>query len=233
MSLVLITGASQGIGAAAAIEFARRGPVQLALLSRNVPLLERVAARCRDTGASATVFPADATVPEQVEQVAREVRQTLGVPDIVVNNAGSFRPGSFLDTDTTALRSQLDANLMSAFLVSQAFLPDMLRRASGHFIFLGSVASTRGYPGGAAYCVAKHAVLGLARALREETREKGIRVTTLLPGATWTPSWEGVDLPESRFMPAEDVARLIVDVTRLDPRSVVEEVLVRPQLGDV
>ncbi len=233
MSVIVLTGASQGIGAAAALEFARRGPANLALVARNVSLLENVASACRDVGATATVFPCDVTSPEGVTDTSGEILRRLGVPDIVVNNAGSFRPGSILDTDPETLKSQLDANLLSAFLVSRALLPSMLDRARGHFVFLGSVASTRGYPGGASYCMAKHALLGLARVLREETRDKGIRVTTLLPGATWTPSWQGVDLPESRFMPAEDIARIIVDVTRLDPRSVVEEILLRPQLGDI
>ena len=233
MSVIVLTGASQGIGAASALEFARRGPANLALVARSVPQLEEVASRCRDAGATATVFACDVTLPDRVQEVAGEILNRLGPPDIVINNAGSFRPGSFLDTDPETLRAQLDANLLSAYLVSRAFLPSMLEQERGHFVFLGSVASTRGYPGGVAYCIAKHAVLGLARALREETRERGIRVTTLLPGATWTPSWEGVDLPESRFIPAEDIARIIVDVTRLDPRSVVEEILVRPQLGDI
>jgi NAD(P)-dependent dehydrogenase (short-subunit alcohol dehydrogenase family) len=84
-----------------------------------------------------------------------------------------------------------------------------------------------------AYGAAKHGLLGLARSLREEVRELGLRVTTLLPGATYTGSWAASGLPEARFMPPEDLARLVVDLHRLSDRTVVEEVLLRPQLGDL
>jgi NAD(P)-dependent dehydrogenase (short-subunit alcohol dehydrogenase family) len=84
-----------------------------------------------------------------------------------------------------------------------------------------------------AYGAAKHGMLGLARALREETREHGLRVITLLPGATYTDSWAASPLPEDRFMPPEDIARLVVDLHQMTDRTVVEEVLLRPQLGDV
>ena len=109
----------------------------------------------------------------------------------------------------------------------------MIERGSGYVFYVGSVASTRAYPGGAAYCAAKHGLLGLARVVREETKSSGLRVTILLPGATWTPSWSGVDLPEERFIPAGDIAKMLVDLYHLDSRTVVEELVVRPQLGDI
>jgi short-subunit dehydrogenase len=117
--------------------------------------------------------------------------------------------------------------------VTQAFLDAMLERGKGHFFFMGSVASIRAYPGGVAYCAAKHGLLGLARVVREELKGEGLRVTTLLPGATYTPSWEGSELPEDRFMPPEDIAQTVVDAWQLSSRSVVEEILLRPQEGDV
>ncbi|NND71128.1 MAG: SDR family oxidoreductase, partial [Rhodothermales bacterium] len=91
----------------------------------------------------------------------------------------------------------------------------------------------KGYPGGAAYCAAKHGVLGLARSLRAECIEHGIRVITFLPGATYTPSWEESGLPESRFIPADELARLVVDTATLSSRTVVEEIVIRPHLGDI
>ena len=109
----------------------------------------------------------------------------------------------------------------------------MMSQRSGTFVFLGSVASIKGYPGGAAYCAAKHGLLGFARALREESMEHGVRVVTFLAGATFTPSWEGAGLPESRFIPPDELARLIVDTSTTSSRTVVEEILVRPQLGDI
>lgn len=233
MPLVLITGASQGIGAAIAHAFAERGGARLALVSRNVDKLEAVAAACRERGAEAAVFPCDVTDDAAVAQMAASVAGDLGVPDVLVNNAGHFEPGGFLDTSPETFRSQIEVNAVSAFLVTRAVLPAMLERGSGRVLMMGSVASVKGYPGGAAYGAAKHALLGLARALREETQGTGVGVTTLLPGATLTPSWDGVDVPPDRLMPAEDIARVAVEVATLSDRSVVEEVLIRPAQGDL
>jgi NAD(P)-dependent dehydrogenase (short-subunit alcohol dehydrogenase family) len=229
---VVITGASQGIGAAIAEAFAAEPDCRLGLLARRHDRLEAVATRCRSQGAAAECFVCDVTRTDDVARVADDLLGH-GVPDVVVNNAGRFEPGSVLDTSAEQFRAQLEVNLVSAFLVTRAFLPSMRRAGQGHLFYLGSVASLQAYPGGAAYCAAKHGLLGLARAVREETRDCGIRDTTLLPGATWTPSWEGAPVPEDRMMPATDLGRTVVELHRLSTRSVAEEIVLRPQRGDV
>jgi NAD(P)-dependent dehydrogenase (short-subunit alcohol dehydrogenase family) len=230
---ILITGASQGIGAAVARAFAGEPGARLALVARSEERLTEVAEACRADGAEAAVFACDVADDAAVSGMADAVRERFGVPDVVVNNAGLFEPGGLLDTEAAAFRRQVDVNLTSAFLVTRAFLPAMVERRSGDLFFMASVASIRGYPAGAAYCAAKHGLLGLARAVREETKSHGIRVISLLPGATFTPSWEGAGLPEERFMPADDIAAALLSTYRLSRRSVVEEILLRPQLGDV
>jgi NAD(P)-dependent dehydrogenase (short-subunit alcohol dehydrogenase family) len=233
MSLIVITGASQGIGAAVAEAFAALPGATLALLARNPARLEAVALRCRQQGAVAQAYPCDVTNDTAVQQTATTVLRDLGPPDVLVNNAGVFQPGSLLETTPADFRAQLAINLTSAFVVTQAFLPSMMAARRGTLFFLASIASLRAYPGGVAYGTAKHGLLGLARAVREETKPFGLRVTAVLPGATWTPSWDGTPLPESRFMPAEDIARTLVDIYQLSDRTVVEEVLLRPQPGDI
>lgn len=272
MPTIVITGASQGIGRAIALAYAAApeasgGPTRLALLARNREKLEAVAAACREHGADADVFVCDVTDEAAVERASGAVLERFGTPDVLVNNAGAFVPGSFLDTTPEAFRSQVEVNLTSAFLVTRAFLPAMLARGedgdapppertpgqavasggdsahpappispslpTGDIVFIASVASTRGYPGGTAYGAAKHGLLGLARTLREETKDQGLRVITLLPGATLTPSWEGVDVPPERLMPPEAIAQAAVAATSLPRGAVVEELLIRPQQGDL
>lgn len=233
MPIVVVTGASQGIGQAIAEAFAAEPAAQIALIARNEKSLRNVADRCTALGAEAAVFPCNVTSEEAVNRAADAILQRWGAPDVIVNNAGSFAPGGLLAMTPATFREQIDVNLISAFLVSRAFLEPMIQAGRGTIFFMGSVASIQAYPGSIAYCAAKHGLLGLARVIREETREKNIRVTTLLPGATYTASWSGSGLPEERFMPPEDIARTVLDVYRLDPRTVVEEILLRPQLGDV
>lgn len=233
MSLVLVTGASQGIGASIARAFASEHGTRLILVSRNAARLREVGEQCRLKGANARFFSTDLTRDRDVAQMTSTILDSIGVPDVIVNNAGQFLPGSVAETSPVDFRTQIDVNLTSAFLVTHAFLPAMLQARRGHIFFLASVASIKGYPQGAAYCAAKHGVLGLARALREETREHGIRVTSMIPGATNTASWEGLNLPASRFIPPEDVARAVVDIYKLSDHTVVEEMLMRPQLGDL
>ena len=232
MPLALITGASRGIGAAVALAFAARG-WRVALVARDVAALATVAEDCRRAGGDPSAFRCDVTDDAAVADLADAVRGWGGTPDVVVNNAGAFRPGGVLDTSPEAFREQLEVNAVSAFLVTRAFLEGMLARGSGRVLMMGSVASVAGYPGGAAYGAAKHALLGLARALRAEVLGSGVSVTTLLPGATRTGSWDGTDLPDARFIPPDDVARVAVEVATLSPRTVVEEVLIRPDAGDL
>lgn len=233
MPSILVTGASHGIGRAVATAFAAEPGARLALISRDRVLLEETSEMCQKNGAEARIFVCNVTDEHAVNRLAAQVKDSMGVPDVLVNNAGIFRPGDVRNTGVGEFREQVEVNLTSAFIVTHAFLDAMVSRGSGHLFYMCSVASIRAYPGGAAYCAAKHGLLGLSRAVREETKELGIRVTAVIPGATYTRSWKDAGLPENRFMPPEDIGRIVVDAYRLSGRSVIEEVLVRPQLGDV
>src|SRR5580700_1737520 len=230
----LITGASQGIGAAIAKTFARevRG-CRLALVARNEKNLRSVARACEKLGASAGVFPCDVADAAAVAAMAGAVRKNFGVVDVLINNAGQFFGASFLETPVEKFDEMFAANLRSAFLVSRAFAPAMVRRGRGDIFLMGSIAGIKALSGMAAYGAAKSGVLGLARVMREELKEKGVRVVAVLPGATWSPSWAGSGVAAGRLMPAEDVARAFLDLYRLSRRTVVEEIVLRPQLGDL
>jgi NADP-dependent 3-hydroxy acid dehydrogenase YdfG len=233
-SVVLITGASQGIGAAIAKVFAREvRSVRLALVARNAKNLASVARACSRAGAIAEVFACDVSDETAVAGLTTAVTDRFGGVDVLINNAGVFAGAPFAATAVAEFDRIVAANLRSAFLVTRAFVPAMLARGRGDVFFMSSIAGLDAYPNGAAYCAAKFGVTGLAKVLRAETKGQGLRVCCVHPGATWSPSWSASGVKPERIMPAEDVARAFLDVYRLSRRTVVEEIVLRPEQGDL
>ncbi|MBL9189400.1 MAG: SDR family oxidoreductase [Opitutaceae bacterium] len=232
--VILISGASQGIGAAIARVFAAEVPgARLALVARNGKNLAAVARVCAKLGATAEVFPCDVSDEDSVAAMAAAVTKRSGGVDVLINNAGVFAGAPFAETKVAEFDRIVAVNLRSAFLVTRLFLPAMLRRKRGDIFFMSSIAGRAAYPNGAAYCAAKFGVTGLAAVLRAETKGTGLRVCCVHPGATWSPSWAQSGVAAGRMMPAADVARAFLDVYRLSRRTVVEEIVLRPQGGDV
>ena len=131
------------------------------------------------------------------------------------------------------LELMMETNLYSAYHLTRTIIPGMKEKGHGHVINICSVASQIAYPNGGSYSISKFALLGFGKVLREEVKSHGIKVTNILPGATWSDSWAGVDLPEDRLMKAQDIASTVWSVLQLSPSAVIEEVVVRPQLGDL
>lgn len=225
---VLVTGGSKGIGLAIAERFhaegyavlvCARGAEALATLQARLPTLECVAC--------------DITERADIERLAERVSARYGALEVLVNNAGAYAPGQIHSEDDMALDAMLKANLMGAYHLTRRVLPAMIARRSGTVINVCSTASIVPYVNGGSYCIAKHALHGFSRTLREEMKPHNIRVVSLLPGATLTASWDGVDLPAERFMPPEDVAEMAWTAYRLSARTVVEDIVMRPLLGDI
>jgi NADP-dependent 3-hydroxy acid dehydrogenase YdfG len=151
----------------------------------------------------------------------------------LINNAGKFAPSEFLALSVEDFDAMVAANLRSLFLVSRAIVPGMVARGRGDVFNMSSVAGLQAYPGGAAYCAAKFGVTGLSKVMRHELKAKGVRVCTVYPGATVSPSWEGSGADWERMMPTADVARAFFDVYRLSRKKVVEEIVLRPHGGDL
>lgn len=232
--VILITGASQGIGAAIARTFAADLPgARLALVARNEKNLRRVAGECLQRGATVEIFPCDVTDEAAVNALARAVTKHYGPVDVLINNAGAFEAAPYLKTSVALFDRMIAVNLRSTFLVSQAFVPAMAKRKRGDVFNLSSIAGQQAYPNGAAYCAAKFGVTGLSAVMRAELKDQGVRVCCVHPGATWTPSWSKSGVKAARIMPAEDIAQAMLDVYRLSRRTVVEEIVLRPQLGDL
>lgn len=231
--LVLVTGASQGIGAAIARRFANGLPgCRLALVARNAAKLHAVADQCRAT-AEVDCFAADLASPAQAAAMARDVQVRFGTPDVLINNAGFWRGAPAHELSVADFSAVIQADLVSVYAVTHAFLPAMIQRRSGDIFNMSSTAGLQGFAGNTAYCAAKFGVTGLSKALRLELREHGIRVCCVHPGPTLSPSWDGTGVPTQRLMPAEDVAQAFFDIYRLSRTTVVEEIVLRPQLGDI
>jgi short-subunit dehydrogenase len=175
---------------------------------------------------------ADLSRKEEVKTFAAFVKKTT-IPDVLVNNTGIFIPGSLHEEPEGNFEKTMHTNLFSTYYLTRAFTDGFIERKSGHIFSIGSIAGLTAYANGGSYAVSKWAMLGFTKCLRQELMPHGIRVTSVLPGATYTASWEGVDLPEERFMKATDVAETVWAAYNLSPHSVVEEIVIRPQLGDI
>ena len=127
----------------------------------------------------------------------------------------------------------INTNLYSAYHLTRQILPSMIKRKKGHIFNICSTASIYAYPNGGSYSISKFALYGMTKVLRKELEDKNIRVTAILPGATWSASWAGVDLPEERLMQADDVAKALWNAFSLSDNAVIEELLIRPQQGDI
>ncbi|MEO1518215.1 MAG: SDR family oxidoreductase [Bacteroidota bacterium] len=231
---IIITGATKGIGRALCQRFAKEG-FNLAICSRNSDDLKTFKAELQEQYPDIQILikKCDVSKKRAVQQFAQFVLKKWDTIDVLVNNAGVFLPGEILQEEEGKLEKQIETNLYSAYYLSRAIAPNMLKQASGHIFNLCSIASIIAYPGGGSYTISKFALLGFSKVLREELKDKGVKVTSVLPGATWSASWSGVDLPVERLMPAADIAEAIWSASQMHPSTVVEEILLRPQLGDL
>ena len=155
-----------------------------------------------------------------------------GTPGILVNNAGNFLPGNVYNEEDGLLENQIQTNLYSAYHLTRILLPKMMEAKSGHIFNMCSIASIDAYPNGGSYSLSKWALLGFTKNLRVELMQYNIKVTAVIPGAVYTDSWKDFVNPE-RIMQPEDISTMVYAASMLSPQACVEEILFRPQLGDL
>lgn len=230
----IITGASKGLGKAMAERFAKGG-YDLYLCSRDQRTLQSAQQElgARYPGVTIHSKSADMGVKEQVAAFGQWLLDAGAGVDVLINNAGVFLPGSVHNEAEGVLEQLMAVNLYSAYHLTRQLLPVMMARRAGHIFNICSVASLQAYPNGGAYSISKYALAGFSANLREEMKPYGIKVTTVYPGAAFTDSWAGSGVDPNRIMTAADVAGMVFAASELSPQATVEEILLRPQLGDL
>jgi short-subunit dehydrogenase len=229
---VIITGASKGIGRAIAEKFASEGH-NLFLCSKNEIDLYKAVAEMQTKYEKITIKAKAFDLSKQAADFGQWVLDANITVDILINNAGYFEPGNVYDEPEGLLEKQIETNLYSAYHLTRKLITKMIQAKAGHIFNICSVASLKPYPNGGAYSISKFAMAGFSKNLREEMMPHHIKVTTVYPGAVFTNSWGNYDNSTNRIMEASDVATMIYAASQLSMGACVEEIVLRPQLGDL
>ncbi|MFY0592691.1 SDR family oxidoreductase [Roseivirga sp.] len=231
--LAVISSGTKGIGRATVEKFYYAG-FDIATCARNQSDLDALKKELEEGGLGTIhILPTDMSKKVEVERFAKLINDLKQPVDVLLNNTGIFIPGSVHEEEEGSLEQMIETNLYSAYYLTRALIDGMKENRNGHIFTTGSIAGIQSYANGGSYSISKFALHGFTKALREEMKPHGVRVTSLLAGATYTASWEGVELPEDRFMKASDIADAIFNTNALSKQTVVEEILLRPQLGDI
>lgn len=230
---IVITGASKGMGKAMAEKFAA-AKNNIFICSRNEKELAQTAREVNERfGNYVDYFSADLSQKQEVLKFADWLLNKNIPIDILINNAGQFIPGSVYNEPDGNLEKMLDINLFSAYHLTRALLPQMMKKKCGHIFNICSIASLKAYSNGGSYSISKFALAGFSKNLREEMKPFNIKVTAVYPGAVMTASWQGANIPPERIMEVEDVATMIFSASSLSPQACVEDIVIRPLLGDL
>ncbi len=236
---VVITGASRGIGKAVAEIFAANGH-SLYICSKNETALYATMKelQVKYPGLKIKAKARDLSKKEEVENFGQWLIDNSLTIDVLVNNAGNFLPGSVHNEEEGLLDDMMAVNLYSAYHLTRKVLPHMMKQSMlhgsrGHIFNMCSIASLHAYSNGGAYSISKFALNGFSKNLREELKPHHIKVTSVFPGAVLTDSWGDYDNSNKRIMEADDIAKMIYAASQLSPQACVEEITIRPQLGDL
>lgn len=235
---VIVTGASRGIGKAIAETFAANG-YNLFITSKNEVALYKAMEELQTKYPGITIKAKAFDLSRKEEAIGFGVWASgFATPDIVVNNAGAFEPGSVHNEPDGLLENQIATNLYSAYHFTRSVLPAMMQRSSsdsgrGHIFNICSIASLNAYANGGAYSISKFALHGFSKNLREEMKPHGIKVTSVFPGAVLTDSWGDFDNAANRIMEADDIAKMIYAASQLSVAACVEDIVIRPVKGDL
>lgn len=231
---IVITGGSKGMGKALAIKYANDDH-HVIISARNANDLANVALEINKNNNKEQVqyFATDLSLKSSAEDFAGWLEDQHITPDILINNAGQFQPGSIYNEKDGLLEKMISVNLYSAYYLTRAFLPSMMKKKSGHIFNMCSIASLAAYNNGGSYSISKYALMGFSKNLREEMKHFNIKVTSVYPGAVYTSSWEASGIEQERIMEVNDIAEMIYAASLLSPQACVEDIIMRPLKGDL
>jgi short-subunit dehydrogenase len=178
-------------------------------------------------------FKSDFSDNKQVNLFAEFVKSRENKIHVLINNAGVFIPGKIQEENPGQFELLMQINVNSAYHLTRQLLPLLHVSNDGYIFNICSTASIIAYENGGSYCISKHALLGFSRVLRKELMKNKVAVSSVLPGATITDSWDGTDLPEERFILPENIAEIVWTAWLQRKNAVIEEILIRPVLGDL
>ena len=231
---IVVTGASKGIGKAIAAAFAAEG-ANLFLCARNAAQLNKTVAELAQQYPGVTVhsITADLSVKDETIAFGNWINKQVTAVDILVNNAGALLPGSVHNETDGLLEQMIQTNLYSAYHLTRTLLPAMMEQRQGSIFNICSIASLQAYSNGGSYSISKFALMGFSKNLREELKPYNIKVAAVYPGAVLTDSWGNYDNSNHRIMEATDIASMIIAASKLSAGAVMEDIILRPLLGDL
>lgn len=230
---ILVTGASRGMGFAIAEELLKSGH-NVMMVAKERDRLKQARRRLAELTATSPVAQScDVANPAAREALLQACKDIAFEPAVLVLNAGIFIEGSVLGAEEGALERTMEVNFEACYHLVRLFQEALLKSQGSRIILMGSTAAYESYPLGPLYGASKWALRGLAINLRKELMKLNIGVTFIAPGGTWTDLWAGEVLPKDRLLVPSDIAKLVRCSLELSPQAVVEEIVVRPMLGDI
>lgn len=232
--IVWITGASTGIGRETAKLLSKNDFIVVATARRKSRLVSLVQ-EIKFAGNEASAFVCDVSSERSVFNTFKRIKERYGKVDVLVNNAGVTFFKSFADSKICDFDYMMDINLRGSFLCIKSVLPQMLRNRKGHIINILSVAVQTTFEDSSLYAASKAGLLAMSDGLRLEVRGYNIKVTNIMPGAVDTPMWDSKtrQRKRNRMMSPEDIATVVFDVVNKPSKMQIEEIVLRPQKGDL
>ncbi|MNJ97677.1 putative oxidoreductase [compost metagenome] len=223
----IITGVTKGIGKAVAVGLAKSG-YDIIGCARNETELTSFEAEIKSYGVNVLAIKADCSKKEEVLDFVIKAIGFAPEVDVLVNNVGVFYPGSLLDEDDDVFETQQEININATYYIAKRIGKLMRAQGFGHIFNICSVASKAPVENAGSYSVTKAAMLSLNHVLRRELAPHQVKVTAIIPGSTYTASWEGTTLDQSKFVQPEDIAKSITTILSLSDGANVEEVMITP-----